>query len=81
MEAADELLSDTTCKHHNALSASTVNRQSVSVATMMLNTARNKQEQVMQQLKAMGEKRKCLETRTHKLLQKTFPQHSHQQKV
>ena len=35
----------------------------------MLDTARNKQEQAMQQLKAVGEKRKSLDTKTHKLLQ------------
>ena len=55
LEAADELLSSTTSKLHDALSASTVNRQSVSVATMMLDTARNKREQAMQQLQAVGE--------------------------
>ena len=48
LEAADELLSGATPKLHDALSASTVNRQSVSVATMMLYTARNKREQAMQ---------------------------------
>ena len=50
-----------------------MNSQSVSVATMMLDTARNKREQAMQQLKAVGEKRKSLDTKTHKLLQKTIP--------
>ena len=50
-----------------------MNRQSLSVATMMLDTARNKREQAMQQLKAIGEKRKSLDTKTHKLLQKTIP--------
>ena len=73
LEAADELLSDATCKLHDALSASTVNRQSVSVTTMILDTARNKREQAMQQLKAVGEKRKSLDTKTHKLLQKAIP--------
>ena len=33
LDAADELLSDATSKLHDALSASTVNRQSVSVVT------------------------------------------------
>ena len=66
LEAADELLSDATSKLHDALSASTVNRQSVSVATIMLDTARNKREQAMQQLKAVGEKRKSLDTKTRK---------------
>ena len=73
LEAADELLSYASSKLHDALSASSVNRQSVSVATMMLDTARNKQEQAMQQSKAVGEKRKSLDTKAHKLLQKTIP--------
>ena len=50
-----------------------MNRQSVGVATMMLDTTRNKREQAMQQLKAVGEKRKSLDTKTHKLLQKIIP--------
>ena len=45
LEAAEELLSEATSKLHDILSASTVNRQSVSVAIMMLDTARNKREQ------------------------------------
>ena len=73
LEAADELLSDAASKRHDALSVSTVNRQGVSVATTMLDTARNKREQAMQQLKAVGEKRKPLDTRTRKLLQKAIP--------
>ena len=40
LEAADELLSDATSKLHDALSASSVNRQSVSVVTMMLDTCK-----------------------------------------
>ena len=47
LEAANELLSEVTSKLHDALSASTVNRQSVNVATMVLDTARNKREQAM----------------------------------
>ena len=73
LEAADELLSDATSKLHDVLSASTLNRQSVNVGTMVLDTARNKREQAMQQLKAVGEKRKSLDTITHKLLQKAIP--------
>ena len=73
LEAADELPSDATSKLHDALSTSTVNGQSVSVATMMLDTESNKREQAMQQLKAVGEKRKSLDTRTHKLHQKAIP--------
>ena len=73
LEAADELLSDVTSKLHDALSASTVNRRSVGVATMVLDTARNKREQAMQQLKVVSEKRRSLDTKTHKLLQKAIP--------
>ena len=41
---------------------------------MMLDTARNKREQAMQQLKAVSEKRKSLDTKTHvKLLQNAIP--------
>ena len=65
LEAAEELLSDATSKLHDVLSASTVNRQSVSVAIMMLDTARNKREQAMQQLKVVSKKRKSLDTETH----------------
>ena len=72
LEAADELLSNAISKLHDALSASNVNRQSVSVTTMVLDTARNKREQAMQQLKAVGKKRKSLDTKTHKLLQKAI---------
>ena len=72
LEAADELLSGATSKLHDVISASTVNRQSVNVGTMMLDTARNKRERAMQQLKAVVEKRKSLNTKTHKLLQKAI---------
>ena len=66
LEAAEELLSDATSKLYDVLSASTVNRQSVSVvAIMMLDTARNKREQAMQQLKVVSKKQKSLDTKTH----------------
>ena len=54
LEASDELLSEATSKLHDVLSASTVNRQSVNVGTMMLDTARNKREQAMQQHFCVG---------------------------
>ena len=44
LEAADELLSDATSKLHDALSVTSVNRQSVNVATMMLNNARTRRD-------------------------------------
>ena len=54
LEAADELLSDATSKLHDALSASTVNRQSVSVATLTLDNARNRREQATAAVKGRG---------------------------
>lgn len=41
LEAADELLIGATSKLHDALSGSSVNKQSVSVASMMLDTAQD----------------------------------------
>ena len=43
LKAADELISDATSKLHDALSATAVNKQTVTVATMMLDTATTKQ--------------------------------------
>ena len=80
LEAADELLSDATSKLHNVLSASTVNRQNVSIVTMMLDTARNKRKQAVLQLKTVGEKRKSLDTKAYSFFKRLFPQHNHQQK-
>ena len=48
LKAAHELLSDATAKLHNALSATALNKQSVNVATMMLDTAKTKRVQAMQ---------------------------------
>jgi len=48
--SADELLSDATAKLHDALSATALNKQSVNVATMMLDTAKTKRDQAMQSL-------------------------------
>ena len=73
LEATEELLSDATSKLHDVLSASTVNRQSVSVATM--------REQATQKLKVVSEKRKSLDTKSHiQASSNAIPQHNHQQK-
>ena len=50
LEAADKLLIGATSKLHDALSGSSVNKQSVSVASMMLDTAQDQAEQAMQSL-------------------------------
>ena len=39
MKAADELMNDATSRLHDAISATAVNKQTVNVATMILDTA------------------------------------------
>ena len=73
VDAADELLNDATSKLHDALSGSSVNKQSISVASMMLDTAKTKREQAMQRLDKVREKRKSLDSKRHKLLEKAIP--------
>ena len=50
MKAADELMNNATSKLHDAISATAVNKQTVNVATMMLDTAQTKQDEAMQSL-------------------------------
>ena len=72
LKAADELMSDATSKLHDALSATAVNKQTVNVATMMLDTAKTKRDQAMQSLENKGQKRKLLTDKQHKLLEKAM---------
>ena len=44
MKAADELMNDATSKLHYAISATAVNKHTVNVATMMLDTAKTKRD-------------------------------------
>ena len=64
-KAADELMSDATSKLHDALSATAVNKQTVNVATMMLDTAKTKRDQAMESLEKIGQKRKLLTDKQH----------------
>ena len=73
LKAADELMSDATSKLYDALSATAVNKQTVNVATMMLDTAKTKRDQAMQSLEKIGQKRKLLTDKQHKLLEKALP--------
>ena len=72
LKAADELMSDATSKLHDALSATVVNKQTVNVATMMLDTDKTKRDQAMQSLEKIGQKRKLLTGKQHKLLEKAM---------
>lgn len=65
LKAADELMSDATSKLHDAFSATAVNKQTVNVATMMLDRA-------MQSLEKIGQKRKLLTDKQQQLLQKAM---------
>ena len=47
LKAANELLSNATAKLHDILSVTALNKQSVNVTTMMLGTAKRKQNQAM----------------------------------
>ena len=72
LKAADELMSDATSKLHDALSATAVKKQTVNVASMMLDTAKTKRDQAMQSLEKIGQKRKLLTDKQHKLLEKAM---------
>ena len=65
-------MSDATSKLHAALSATAVNKQTVNVATMMLDTAKTKRDQAMQSLEKIGQKRKLLTDKQLKLLEKAM---------
>ena len=65
-------MTDATSKLHDALSATAVNKQTVNVATMMLDTAKTKRDQAMQSLEKIGQKRKLLTDKQHKLLEKAM---------
>lgn len=77
LKAADELLSDATSKLHDDLSPTTVNKQRVNVATMMLDAAKTKQDHALQSLEKIEEKRKFLLTNSTNCWMKP----GHQQQV
>ena len=60
-ELKGELMSDATSKLDDALSATAFNKQTVNLATVMLDTAKTKRDQAMQSLEKIGQNRKfCL---------------------
>ena len=68
VEAADQLLKEATAKLNSALETKLLNKQSVTVAQMMLETATTKRENAMKQLDKIWNKQKSLDKTTHKLL-------------
>ena len=72
LKAGDELRSNATSKLHDAVSATAVNKQTVNVATTMLDTAKTKKDLAMQCLEKIGQKRKLLSDKPLKLLEKAM---------
>ena len=73
LKAADRLLNDVTSNLGAALSSTPLNKQSVTVAKMMLDPAKSKCQQAMDLLDSIREKQKSLDRTTHKLLDKALP--------
>ena len=73
LEAADELLNDTTSKLQDALSCTTLSKNSVTVANMMLETAKTKYKEALEQLDKIRKKQKNCGQKTHDLLDQALP--------
>ena len=73
MKAADELLKDAKSKLSDVLSSETVNKSSLSVANMMLETVTTKYEEAMSKPDKIREKQKNIEATTLKLLDEVLP--------
>ena len=62
-------------QHQNYMmpfTATAANKQTVNVATMMLDNTKTKRKQAMQSLEKIGQKRKLLNDTQHKLLEKAM---------
>ena len=66
-------MNDATSKLDEALSAKPLNKQSVTVAKMMLDTAKTKCQEAMECLDKVRKKQKSLDKSTQKLLDKALP--------
>ena len=73
LKSADELLNDATTKLQDALSGESLNKNSIAVAQMMLETAKAKCTEIMDHLADIRQKQKSLEKTTHKLLDQALP--------
>ena len=68
VEVADEMLKEATAKLNSALKTKLLNKQSVTVTQMILETATTKRENIMTQFDKIWNKQKSLDKTTHKLL-------------
>lgn len=75
LDAAEELLNDAMNKLHGSLTGATsaLNKQSVNVATMMLDAAKRKRQQAMDSLDEIRKKQRSLDNRREKLLEEAIP--------
>ena len=73
LEAADELLNDARLKLSEALACTHLNKNSVTVAQMMFETAEKKRKEAMGNLDNIRKKQKSLDKTTHKLLDQALP--------
>ena len=73
LEAVNELLNYASSKLIPVLSSTPLNRQSITVAQMMLETAKTKHQQTMDSLDKIRKKQKFLDKTTHSLLEKALP--------
>ena len=72
VEAADELLKEATAKLNSALETKLLNKQSVTVDQMMLETATTKRENAMEQLDKIWNKQKSLDKTTQNFWMKLY---------
>ena len=72
VEVADELLNEASSKLDDALSSTPLNKTSVTVAKMMLDTAKEKCQKAMDSLDNIRKQKKSLDETKHKLLDKAL---------
>ena len=73
LEAAEELLNDATSKLQDALTSKTLNKNSVTAATMMLKSAKETCKEAMDQLEKIRKKQKSQNKTAYDLLDQALP--------
>ena len=68
-----KILNDATSKVQDALSSTTLSKYSVMVAKMMLETAKTKHKEALEQLDKIRKKQKTVDKKSHDLLDEALP--------
>ena len=76
IEAADLLSQQANKKLQEALSMKPLNKEAITMANMMLETANKKRKAAMEDLNTVMKKQKSIQKSTHKLLDKALPTES-----